>query len=58
MPARAIVQEAPTIREWGPFFRARYTAVNSYTVWTLVLMIPFTRTRASLQFRVVVFDHA
>jgi hypothetical protein len=56
MEPRALVIEAPKITQWGPLFRARYGAPRPYTSFILVFVIPFTKTRASFQLQLLVFD--
>lgn len=40
------------VRTWGPFFRID---IDQCTTYSVVLIIPFTRRRASLQWQLVVF---
>lgn len=47
--------EEPRLRGWGPFMIADYPAANPYRIYTFILMVPFTRTRASMQLRLTVF---
>jgi hypothetical protein len=53
---RTLIVEAPTVKQWGPFFRARYPSPTPHTIWAFVLLVPFTSSKSSIQVRFVKFD--